>query len=124
MHFTCLLLNPTTDVTLDIKSISGRPDRGRTGYIIVCLSTIDPAQGAAIAVGNARQDADRRGLGRSAAIADSETTLGSGVLDLDSDVVQFAKALQNVVSKLNLFVQMVDAIAKVITNRSLLLFSY
>jgi hypothetical protein len=84
----------------------------------VQLNTIDTGTAGTIAVANAMQDINLGGVDHSAAASDSTAlqVLDGGVA-LVPKATDFLNSLSNVVSKLDLFVQIVDKTAKVSITR-------
>jgi hypothetical protein len=102
------------DATLELKPTSGEADNRSCGSIAVRLDAIDVSTAGAMAVGNAMQDTELAGVDHSAAALDSTAlqVLDGGVA-LVPKTTDFLNSLGNVMSKLDLFVQIVDKTAKV-----------
>jgi hypothetical protein len=105
------------DATLELR----KADNRSRGIITVRLDSIDTSAAGAIAVGNAMQDAVLGGVDHSAAALDSSAlqVLDGGAAAVGS-ATNFLHSLSNVVSKLDLFVQIVDKTAKVSISRELM----
>jgi hypothetical protein len=77
--------------------------------ITVCFSINEPTQAGMIALFNAREDIERGGIAKAAAAAGSGA---AGVMDTAMGTVQVSEDLQttlwNVVSKLDVFVQIIE----------------
>ena len=84
------------------------------GFITVRLSTSDPTRAGAIAISNAQQDIERGDITGFTGLADSEPARVVGaavnVVTNPGDIVTL---LESVVSKLDVFVRIVDRAAKV-----------
>jgi hypothetical protein len=86
----------------------------RKGFITVRLSTVGPTEAGEIARVNAREDIERGGLSKSATAADSGGVQG---MDAAVDPIQepgaLDTALWSVISKLDVFVNIVDKTSQV-----------
>jgi hypothetical protein len=95
---------------LELRSNDGTSQ----GSITVRLSICEPAQAGAIARSNAREDIERGGIPGSAAVGDSgavrATDAALGAVQEPGDL---EKALGSVVSKLDVFVQIMDKTSQV-----------
>jgi hypothetical protein len=99
---------------LELRSKDGKAGYTRKGFITVMLSTAEPTQAGEIARVNAREDIEHGGISKSAAAADSEGVQG---MDATVGAVQGPGALEtalwSVVSKLDVFVNIVDKTSQV-----------
>jgi hypothetical protein len=93
---------------LNLRSRNGKTDHTSKGVVTVCLSINEPTQAGMIALSNAREDIERGGIAKAAAA-------GSGaarVMDTAMGAVQVSEDLQtrlwSVVSKLDVFVQIIE----------------
>jgi hypothetical protein len=95
---------------LELRSSDGTSK----GFITVKLSVYEPAQAGAIARSNAREDIERSKISKSAAAAGSgavqATDAAVGAVQEPGDL---EKALESVVSKLDIFVQIMDKTSQV-----------
>jgi hypothetical protein len=109
-----LIFISSSDAVLQLRSREGRPDTTIKGLITVRLTASDSAQAGAIATSIARQDIERSDIATVTALADSRPAqvIGTSVnfLSQPGDIVTL---LESVVSKLGLFVRIVDQAAKV-----------
>ena len=104
----------TLDVTLELKAIGGNPDNKNRGTITMQLNAIDNSKAGVVAAGNTLQDIKFGGIDHSSAVADSNTSQVLGVsAPAAAAQSDFVKPLWGVMSKLDLFVQIVDKTAKV-----------
>ena len=107
-----ILMSPV-DAVLELQSMK-RSDSTIMGLITVQLSTSDPARAGVIAILNAQQDIERGNITGFAGITDSKPARVVGaavnVVANPRDVVTL---LESVVSKLDVFVQIVNQAAKV-----------
>jgi hypothetical protein len=84
------------------------------GAITLQLSAVNPTEASKNIVDNALQDISHSGVDRSAGAADSEAVqFADATAYADPAQSDFSKALENVVSKLDIFVQLLDKAAKV-----------
>jgi hypothetical protein len=97
-----------------LRSTEGRADSTIKGFITVRLSTSDPNQAGAIAMSNARQDIEQSDIAAVAVAADSRPAQTAGAaVNFVSQPGDIVTSLESVISKLSLFVQIVDQAAKV-----------
>jgi hypothetical protein len=108
------IYNAAIDATLELR----KADNRSRGIITVRLDSTDTSAAGAIAVGNAMRDVVLGGVDHSAAALDSSAlqVLDGGAAAVGS-ATNFLQSLSNVVSKLDLFVQIVDKTAKVSISR-------
>ena len=96
---------------MELRSTEGRADDAIKGSITVRLTASDPTQAGSIAISNARRDIERSDIAKfpeSEPIQVVETAVN--VVSQSRDIVT---ALGSVVSKLDLFVRIVDQAATV-----------
>jgi hypothetical protein len=99
---------------LELRSKDDKAGYTRKGFITVRLSTVELTQAGEIARVNAREDIEHGGLSNSAAAADS-----GGVQGMDAAVAAVQEpgaletALWSVVSKLDVFVNIMDKTSQV-----------
>jgi hypothetical protein len=100
----------SADAMLQLKAMDGKMDETSRGFITVQFSTAAPTQPASLAVTNARDDIVRRGLTDSlAADTDSKPMKVMDVaVGLDPMNTGFTMALESILSKLDVFVRIVD----------------
>jgi hypothetical protein len=102
-----------TDATLQLKMADGDKNDKNGGFITVHLGTDTQIQTGAIAIINARQDIESSGIANSVAAGDSKAVQDAD-RGLNADPQNaFQSALEGVVSKLDIFVQIVDQTSKV-----------
>lgn len=95
-----------------MKSANG--NNATLSILTVHLSTSRATQAVAIAVNDARQDIRNTGIVISAGAADSKSFQAlDSVLNTSPNTCDFLVALENVVSKLEVFVRIVDKASKV-----------
>ena len=101
-----------TDVSLQLKAVDNKTDETNKGFITVQLRTVTPARSAADAVTTARDDIERSGIVDSVGVpTDSEPVKVMGTaVGSNSD---FQQGLGNVLSKLDIFVRIVDKTSQV-----------
>jgi hypothetical protein len=106
-----IFITSSAEAVLELRSTEGRANDTIKGLITVQLSTSDPTQTGSIAISNARRDIER---GDIAKLPESEPIQAIGtsvnVVSQSGDIVT---ALGSVVSKLDLFVRIVDQAATV-----------
>jgi hypothetical protein len=95
--------------------MDGKTDQSNRGFISVQLSASTSTQTAADAVNNARGDIERSGIAESVATsAYSKLVQATAVaVGLDPQNSAFLKALGNVLSKLDVFVRIIDKTSQV-----------
>jgi hypothetical protein len=97
---------------LELKSGERKKgDDTRQGFITVRLNTDGHID--AIAISNAHQDIERSEILRSADAADSQPIQVMDTLTVVPQANDFLKALESVISKLDVFVQIIDQTSKV-----------
>jgi hypothetical protein len=102
-----------TDATLQLKVADSDKNHENGGFITVHLEADTQIQTGAIAIVNARQDIESSGIANSVAAGDSKVVQDADRgLNADPQNV-FMSALEGVVSKLDVFVQIVDQTSKV-----------
>ena len=105
-----IVMHPV-DATLELRSKESSLDNSKKGLITIRLSTSDPVQTGALAVSNARQDIERSGILKLAANANSEhaQVLGAAI----DTTGRLATALAIILSKLDVFIDIIDKTSKV-----------
>jgi hypothetical protein len=108
--FAVNIPDATIDVTLELRMT----DNKSRGTITVQLNGVDSPAAGAVPIANAMQDIRLGGVDHSAAALDSTAlkVLDGGVAAVGS-TANSLNSLSNVISKLGLFVQIVDKTAKV-----------
>ena len=108
--FAVTISDATIDTTLELRMT----DNKSHGTITVQLNGVDSPAAGSVPVANAMQDIRLGGVDHSAAALDSTTLklLDGGVAAVGS-TANSLNSLSNVISKLGLFVQIVDKTAKV-----------
>jgi hypothetical protein len=106
-----IFVTSSAGAVLELRPREGRADDTIKGFLTVRLNTSDPTQTGSIAVSNARRDIERSDIAK---LSESEPIQ---VIKTAVNVVpqpgEIVTALGNVVSKLDLFVRIVDDAAKV-----------
>ena len=111
--FIYLIFISAVDAVLELRSTKGS-DSTIIGLISVRLSTSDPAQAGAMAISNAQQDIKRGDIAKFTGLADSEPARVVGAaVDIVAHPGNIVTSLESVVSKLGVFVRIVDQAAKV-----------
>jgi hypothetical protein len=83
------------------------------GFITVRLSASNPTQTGAIAMSIARQDLERSDIGATVLVGSEPAQVAGSAVNFVSHPGDIVTLLGSVVSKLGLFVQIVDQAAKV-----------
>jgi hypothetical protein len=103
--------------TLELHSTDGK---SITGLLTVQISTSNSTRGTDVAISNIRDDISLSGIGTSSGIGDFVMATSTVIVNVVEHPPTIPKILSNVVSKLHVFVQIVDKVSKV---RSLTPFS-
>jgi hypothetical protein len=99
-----------------LRSKDGKSGYTRKGFIRIRLNTAELTQAGGIARANAREDIEHGGISESAAAADSR---GMGApIGAVQEPGALETALWSVVSKLNLFVNIIDKASQVSVRKS------
>jgi hypothetical protein len=102
------------DAILELMSKETGLDSSRKGVITVQLGPSDLIQTGTLAISNIRQDLDQRGIPKLTTAFDYGRARGMGAaVTIWSQPGGLAKALERVVSKLDLFIQIIDKTSKV-----------
>ena len=111
---TCNLQDVPADATLELKATDGRSDYSDCGTIAVRLGAVDSSKAGAIVISNTLQDIKLSGVDHLAVATESEVyqVVDAGVTAGSKQSV-FLDSLYGVMSKLEIFVQIVDKAAKV-----------
>jgi hypothetical protein len=110
-------INPA-EAILELRLTESGSHKSDKGIITVQLSTIDPTQIGALAISNARQYIERGRIMKSAATAESEPVQATrNAAVVVSQPVDLAIAFSGVVSKLDLFIQIIDKASRVSMRR-------
>jgi hypothetical protein len=112
--YTVIFAVNIPDATIDVTLELWMTDNKSRGTITVQLNGVDSPAAGAVPIANAMQDIRLGGVDHSAAILDSTALklLDGGVAAVGS-TANSLNSLSNVISKLGLFVQIVDKTAKV-----------
>ncbi|KIM82890.1 hypothetical protein PILCRDRAFT_7772 [Piloderma croceum F 1598] len=95
--------------TLELRSKDGKVGYTRKGFITVRLSTAELTQAGEIARANAREDIEHGGISKSAGAADSGAVQGmNDAVGAVQEPGALETALWSVVSKLDIFVNIID----------------
>jgi hypothetical protein len=102
------------DAKLELVSKGGGANNPSRGFITVRLSTGDVSQMGALALSNARQDIEHRGIMQPGAAIQPQPVQPTGAPGgSSSQPKDFSTALGNVVLKLDLFVKIMDRTSRV-----------
>jgi hypothetical protein len=103
------------DATLQLKSTDGKMDETSRGLITVQLRTVTLKQTAADAVTDARDHIERSGIADSAAAASDSKPFQAmdAAVGFDPQNSDFLRALGNVLSKLDVFIGIIDKASQV-----------
>jgi hypothetical protein len=116
--FQCGLYRTPADATLELKSMERKRNDKTMGFITVQLIADNITQTGLMAVSNARQDVDKSDIVKSAGAMNSKPMQAVQVgINADQSQSNILNGLKAVVSKLNVFVQIVDKSSKVSRQR-------
>jgi hypothetical protein len=96
-----------------LRSNDGKVGSTRKGFVTVRLSTHEPIQVGEIARSNAREDIKRGGISKSAAAGSGAVQGTDATLGTVSEPGGLEMALGSVVSKLDIFVKIIDKTSQV-----------
>jgi hypothetical protein len=98
---------------LELRSKDGKSGYTRKGFITVRLSAAELTQAGTIARVNARKDIEHGGIFKSTAAAGSEAVQGMDAVGAIQESGALETALWSIVSKLDIFVNIIDKTSQV-----------